>query len=110
MPYETPLRNFALAGETSESSTSIVLEQPADSPGGAFRYEVVILGDNMVRVTMGRKDGLGTVEGGLKRKEELSRKALKGLTVSSRSLLSFFFTRGTRGLSTRALSGLRNPP
>lgn len=98
MPYETPLRNFDLVDDPSRSTTtagaantpttSIRLEQPADTPGGAFKYEIIVLSSSMVRVTMGRVDGLGTVEGGLKRKDELGSIALDGLKVSPPSLLS----------------------
>lgn len=83
MPYETPLTSFTLAPFPSSSSppTHIVLQQQPESPA-SFVYVLTSLSPSSLRIFVSRADSPGTMEGALKRPEDLKLRLFKGIEVS----------------------------
>jgi hypothetical protein len=83
MPFETPLVGFSLVAPSSATPSSVRLEQPSTTPGGAWAYELLVLGPTMVRFKLRRGSSPGVIESGLKREAELPTFAMQELTVRS---------------------------
>ena len=86
MAYELPFGRFYLVPPTSPSPSSIVLEQSSDTPGGGWRFTLSLLSGSQLRVVLGRASSVGTMEGGLKRKEHMPSRKMEGLKVSEEAL------------------------
>lgn len=89
MPYETPLTEFKLLQPIS--GNIIALEQQRSD---GFRYELSVISGQMVRVKLGLKQDLQTIDGALKPDAELASLSLESLGLThdeNKRVISFGF-------------------